>query len=379
MKYCKKRGDAFADSQNYCSQYWEELSNNVKEPKKSVFQKLLILLLCFVAVSYAIIRYIEYEKNRISQNKLNALMEYSCIGEFNDFDVAVVAKNYADGSIGYGLINHKYEEVIPCVYNVIMDFYKGKASAEFNGKYVVIDTKGRVLDKDEYYKDFEEKYECVLETINKDRLVGRLKEGGSELLNVNLVVISQKYWSINVPVGASLEYTKYGLSIGEKIDDENIYSGFINWDGVETVSPDDIFILRLFDFFPDEVFQIVHKKRNLTGFINITNGEWVAPMIYDRVGYGKFDSSGNVLIAGRDGGKVFINRQGEEVSALYKEIRERGTTGEFYVTDFHGRYGVINRYGEEIVECQPYRLWHLDTKGYYMVDENYNKIYLNSL
>lgn len=216
MKYCKKCGETFDDSYNFCSKCGIELLKDVKKPKiqlskkrKTILLFCLIALLGVVVIGSAIMGITEYEKKRVYQNKLNAAVEYSSIGEFNDYDVAVVTKEYLDGSIGYGIINRKYEEVVPCIYSAIRDFYKGMASAELNGKYVVIDNKGQILEKDEYYKIFEGKYEHISKTINKDRLVGRFADGSSELLDINLVAISRTYSLIHATTSIRLEKEIY--------------------------------------------------------------------------------------------------------------------------------------------------------------------------
>lgn len=144
---------------------------------------------------------------------------------------------------------------------------------------------------------------------------------------------------------------------------EDIYDGFINWEGKEIVSPGDYIIWNSYWFTKDDKIAFIRKKQmEKFGLINVTNGEYVAPIVYE--GTLRETSSCKIMIVRRDNGEVLLNTHGKEVSPLYKNIKERGN-GIFYVTDFSDNYGVINMYGDEIVKCQPFKIYH-DKNGYYV-------------
>lgn len=160
MKYCKKCGKEFEDSKRFCANCGASLEQKGEEQKatnqaisgrkapklRSWLLKIIIILVAVLIVGCVV--YVWMEKKRVAEEtrKVVAFAKYDEIGEFGGYGakgLALVSQE-VEGVRFYGLINDRYEEIVPCIYQSIDTFENNRSIVKLSDKYVIIDTKGNI-------------------------------------------------------------------------------------------------------------------------------------------------------------------------------------------------------------------------------------------
>lgn len=332
----------------------------------------IVLFVIAVVIIGGLLYYKQMQNNeaQLEQNKLIAFVKYSHIGGFGEHGASGLAlvQVEVDGDNFYGMINSRYEEVVPCIYEKINQFEYGVSVARLNGKYAVINTEGNIkkhlnytnvggFSDDDFAKAYIDDLECYIDRQGEAQcpLYDYIDYWDEDDYDMALVTKDGKKGYMNKDFEEVVE-CKYdnirGFCDGlARVELDGLY-GYVDSTG-EVVIPieyDD----TDYDFYKG----IVNVKKNgKWGAIDKSNNILV-PLKYSKLsGFGEHSHiSGmpnNVALAKRNGGEVLVNINGEEISKLYDEIRKFGNESYAVVVNRDGdvTFGAIGKDGKEILAC----------------------------
>ena len=357
----------------FIAQYSGSSQKTSSKPNKTGKTILYVLISIIVVATLGGLLYYKQTQNneaQLEQNKLIAFAKYDHIGYFGEHGALGLAlvEMEVDGDDFYGMINGRYEEVVPCIYEEINQFEYGVSVARLNGKYAIINTEGsikkhlnytNVLDfsDDGFAKAYIDDLECYINRQGEERCplydyidywdeddygMARVSRDGKEgYMDKDFEeVVECKYDDIR------------GFCDGlARVEPNGLY-GYVDNTG-EVIIPIE------YDDTDYDFYKGIERvaKNGKWGVIDKSNNILV-PLKYSKLsGFGK-DShiSGmpnNVALAERNGGEVLVNINGEEISKLYDEIRSFGSKNYAVVVNRDGdvTFGAIGKDGKEILAC----------------------------
>lgn len=357
----------------FIAQYSGSSQKTSSKPRK-IGKTILYGFISIIAVAIlgGLLYYKQTQNNeaKLEQNKLIAFAKYNHIGDFGEHGASGLAlvEMEVDGDDFYGMINGRYEEVVPCIYQEINQFEYGVSVARLNGKYAVINTEGsikkhlnytNVLDfsDDGFAKAYIDDLECYINRQGEEQCplydyigywdeddygMARVSRDGKDgYMNKDFEeVVECKYDDIR------------GFCDGLARVELNGLYGYVDNTG-EVIIPIE------YDDTDYDFYKGIERvaKNGKWGVIDKSNNILV-PLKYSKLsGFGK-DShiSGmpnNVALAERNGGEVLVNINGEEISKLYDEIRSFGSKNYAVVVNRDGdvTFGAIGKDGKEILAC----------------------------
>ena len=324
-----------------------------------------------VAILGGLLYYKQTQNNeaKLEQNKLIAFAKYNHIGDFGEHGASGLAlvEMEVDGDDFYGMINGRYEEVVPCIYQEINQFEYGVSVARLNGKYAVINTEGsikkhlnytNVLDfsDDGFAKAYIDDLECYINRQGEEQCplydyigywdeddygMARVSRDGKDgYMNKDFEeVVECKYDDIR------------GFCDGLARVELNGLYGYVDNTG-EVIIPIE------YDDTDYDFYKGIERvaKNGKWGVIDKSNNILV-PLKYSKLsGFGEDSYKGmpnGIALAERNGYEVLVNMEGKEVSKLYDEIRGFYDKNYAIVVNRDGdiAFGCIDRTGKEIVPC----------------------------
>ena len=357
----------------FIAQYSGSSQKTSSKPKKEGKTILYVFISIIVVATLGGLLYYKQTQNneaQLEQNKLIAFAKYDHIGDFGEHGASGLAlvEMEVDGDDLYGMINGRYEEAVPCIYEEINQFEYGVSVARLNGKYAIINTEGsikkhlnytNVLDfsDDGFAKAYIDDLECYINRQGEkqcplydyidywdedDYGMARVSRDGKEgYMDKDFEeVVECKYDDIR------------GFCDGLARVELNGLYGYVDNTG-EVIIPIE------YDDTDYDFYKGIERvaKNGKWGVIDKSNNILV-PLKYSKLsGFGK-DShiSGmpnNVALAERNGGEVLVNINGEEISKLYDEIRSFGSKNYAVVVNRDGdvTFGAIGKDGKEILAC----------------------------
>ena len=355
----------------FIAQYSGSSQKTSSKPKKTG-KTILYVFISIIAVAILGLLYYKQVQNseaQLEQNKLIAFAKYSHIGDFGGHGASGLAlvQVEIDRDDFYGMINERYEEVVPCIYEELNQFEYGVSVARLNGKYAVINTEG-----------------SIKKHLNYTNVLDFSDDGFAKAYIDDLECYIDRQGKEQCPLYDYIDYwdeDDYGMARVSRDGKD----GYMNKDFEEVVECkyDDI------RGFSDGLARV--KLNGLYGYVDNT-GEVIIPIEYDDTDYdfykgiervakngkwGVIDKSNNILVplkytklsgfgedsykgmpngialAERNGYEVLVNTEGKEVSKLYDEIRGFYDKNYAIVVNRDGdiTFGCIDRTGKEIVPC----------------------------
>ena len=358
----------------FIAQYSGGSSQKTLSKPKKIGRTILYVFISIIAVAIlgGMLYYKQTQNNeaKLEQDKFIAFAKYDHIGDFGEHGASGLAlvEMEVDGDDFYGMINGRYEEVVPCIYEEINQFEYGVSVARLNGKYAIINTEGsikkhlnytNVLDfsDDGFAKAYIDDLECYINRQGEEQCplydyidywdeddygMARVSRDGKEgYMDKDFEeVVECKYDDIR------------GFCDGLARVELNGLYGYVDNTG-EVIIPIE------YDDTDYDFYKGIERvaKNGKWGVIDKSNNILV-PLKYSKLsGFGK-DShiSGmpnNVALAERNGGEVLVNINGEEISKLYDEIRSFGSKNYAVVVNRDGdvTFGAIGKDGKEILAC----------------------------
>lgn len=335
--------------------------------KPILYGSLSVIVLAIIS---GLLYYKQKQNNeaQLEQNKLTAFSKYRHIGDFGEYGAAglAIVQVEVDGNDFYGMINGKYEEVVPCIYEKINQFEDGVSVARLNGKYAVINTEGSIIkhlnytnildfSEDGFAKAYIDNFECYINRQGEAQCSLYEYIGYWEDYDLALVKRDGKYGYMNKNFEEVVE-CKYnairGFSDGlARVERGGLY-GYVDNTGK-------VIIPLEYDNTDYDFYKGIVKvnKNGKWGVIDKSNNVLV-PFKYSKLsGFGNESyisgMPNNVALAERNGGEVLVNINGEEISALYDEIRCFGDKSYAVVVNRYGdvTFGAIGKDGKEILAC----------------------------
>lgn len=348
----------------------QKTSSKSKKTGKTILYVFISIIV--VATLGGLLYYKQTQNNeaQLEQNKLIAFAKYDHIGDFGEHGASGLAlvEMEVDGDDFYGMINGRYEEVVPCIYEEINQFEYGVSVARLNGKYAIINTEG-----------------SIKKHLNYTNVLDFSDDGFAKAYIDDLECYINRHGEEQCPLYDYIDYwdeDDYGMARVSRDGKD----GYMNKDFEEVVECkyDDI------RGFCDGLARV--KLNGLYGYVDNT-GEVIIPIEYDDTDYdfykgiervakngkwGVIDKSNNILVplkysklsgfgedsyisgmpnnvalAERNGGEVLVNINGEEISKLYDEIRSFGSKNYAVVVNRDGdvTFGAIGKDGKEILAC----------------------------
>ena len=239
-----------------------------------------------------------------------------------------------------GYLNHELKEIIPLKYTFASRFKEGLAAVTFDKRKMFIDTEGNVsIDCKEY--DEIHYFCCGCARVRKDGFYGYINKVGEEI--TPFVYEKADDFSENLAA----------VSLNGK----NMY---INNEGHVVINCDAYDKIHAFY----NVLAIV-EKNGFCGFID-HNGLEVIPCIYNFISPGQFNK--DILTVRHHNTDILVNKKNEELLFIedtskenikvkmpcgtcldtYEEICQIDEFG-FMIVKKHGKYGLINFQGKEVV------------------------------
>ena len=354
----------------FIAQYSGSSQKTSSKPKKTGKTILYVFISIIVVATLGGLLYYKQTQNneaQLEQNKLIAFAKYDHIGDFGEHGASGLAlvEMEVDGDDFYGMINGRYEEVVPCIYEEINQFEYGVSVARLNGKYAIINTEGsikkhlkytNVLDfsDDGFAKAYIDDLECYINRQGEEQcpLYDYIDYWDEDDYGMAHVSRDGKEGYMNKDFEEVVE-CKYddirGFCDGLARVELNGLYGYVDNTG-EVIIPIE------YDDTDYDFYKGIERvaKNGKWGVIDKSNNILV-PLKYSKLsGFGK-DShiSGmpnNVALAERNGGEVLVNINGEEISKLYDEIRSFGSKNYAVVVNRDGdvTFGAIGKDGKEI-------------------------------
>ena len=356
----------------FIAQYSGSSQKTSSKPKKTGKTILYVFISIIVVATLGGLLYYKQTQNneaQLEQNKLIAFAKYDHIGDFGEHGASGLAlvEMEVDGDDFYGMINGRYEEVVPCIYEEINQFEYGVSVARLNGKYAIINTEG-----------------SIKKHLNYTNVLDFSDDGFAKAYIDDLECYINRQGEEQCPLYDYIDYwdeDDYGMARVSRDGKE----GYMDKDFEEVVECkyDDI------RGFCDGLARV--ELNGLYGYVDNT-GEVIIPIEYDDTDYdfykgiervakngkwGVIDKSNNILVplkytklsgfgedsykgmpngialAERNGYEVLVNTEGKEISKLYDEIRGFYDKNYAIVVNRDGdiTFGCIDRTGKEIVPC----------------------------
>lgn len=250
---------------------------------------------------YRLLRLGEYVTIDISNGK--TLPNYDKISHYADFGLYIVEKDKK-----YGVMNERYEEIIPCEYQTLLLIDGEHFMFSKGWNYGLIDTTNRIVIPAEYER---------LDRLAKNDTIIVKKNGLEGMLDIHgKVIIPFKY--------------------------EKLFGAFHN---------------NLLCF----------KKEDKYGFVN-TEGLVTIPAIYDQLQ--PFMQEITAVRKGDKWG--FIDRIGKKVTAFeYESVNQAWVKDKYMIVKKNGKYGIINTSGVEVYECLYEKIKYDEAVGFTLETNEY--------
>lgn len=393
-KFCVKCGNERKGTEKFCSQcgtpYGQSLTNNVSEievsqDKSSKKGILIAAVVAIIALLGGAAWYFLGNQNNYSLEGLaKAVVNYDEVCDFHEG----LARVYKGDK--YGFIDKMGNEVIPCVYEQLMEadpnFHDGLALVHQGEKYFFINKEGK--EAFPYNYDTGLNFSDGLALVWKDRKCGYIDTKGNEV-----IALTDKYYGTSFHDGLAAvrnDEGKYGfidkkgelvIPMSFDVDEggetsefhegyavvcKNEKYGYIDKSGKEAIPCN---YSAAFNF--SEGMALVIKEGKF-GFIDV-NGKEIIPCEYS---YANHFSEG-IAVVQKDGKDQFIDKTGKVVldnsysgiskfqegfSVVYKE----GEKNEYFTQYVHG---FIDKNGKEVIPCI-YNTCNLFSEGLALVEKD---------
>lgn len=312
---------------------------------------------------YAVIQLYNGNKEPIyayldSKGNILRFDEYEWLGSFYEDGYALVSRGFNQK----GVINSKFEEVIPCIYEEISTllynyqkskrkelFIGGLAKVKKNGEYALINSKNEIVVPFGKYRDFHMLTGNVIEATTFNRQERKDKSGNLITFSTYVIIDKEGNQLSDQEYENIFDFYK-GFAV---VRNEDMY-GIIDSQGKEVIpckyKYDEYTRMDIKDFVDYGVVRI--KKNGRWGLLN-RKGELIVPATYDKMS--AFEDG--LSLVNRGIMWATINPVGEFdlglcfISAVHTNF-SGGRLGIKQEIDGKKKYGYIDPKGEVLIPCK---------------------------
>lgn len=298
-----------------------------------------------------------------SEGNILRLDQYDWLGSFYADGYACVSRGFNQT----GVINSKFEEVIPCVYDNISSllgkylFIDGIAKVKKNGEYAIINPKNEIVVPFGKYRDFHMLTGNVIEATTFYKEERKDKRGNRIIISTYVIIDKEGNQLSDQEYEDIFDFYK-GFAV---VRNEDMY-GIIDSQGKEVIPCkyiyDEFTRMDIKDFVDYGVVRI--KKNGKWGLLN-RKGELIVPATYD-----KMSAFGDGLsLVNRGLMWATINTAGEFdldlcfISAIHSSF-SGGRLGIKQEKDGKKKYGYIDHKGEVVIPCKFDQVYEFKNVGF---------------